>query len=240
MAAPLFLTSFVCCWSVGSAFVLVQRGANTFERTSFVNALGSNGEGQGEGPASGKSIDDYVLNVHGGKYRFDDPSSIGSAAGRDFAESLYSSSSSTSEEDIVARDEQRAAADYNSWPNWAKRMVSNKDRVVNSVGNRLELSGSNEPLVITIQNQYRTWEPYYGLIVRFDENTEQIDIDVDPALCPFQIQTIHGKLAPNGGIDSYSDSANILVQCTQRDCTGGGSWFLIVGTEEEQWYYNLV
>ena len=240
MANLVFLASIVHSWSIGSAFVPVH--TNAFKRSSSVGAYnigqGDSAEG-GDDATSSKSIDDYVLNVHGGKYRFDDPSSIGSAAGQDFAQSLYSSSSTIEADIAAAEEEQLAASDYNRWPNWAKRMVTNKERIKASIGNTVEVSGSNSPAVVTIQNQYRTWEPYYARIVRFDANTDEIDID--PATCPYMIIAIHGKLAPNGGIDSYSDSASISVQRSQREWKEEGEgWFLVVGTEEEQWYHQLV
>jgi len=216
---------------------------NAFKRSSSVGAYnvgqGENAE-SGDGTPFSKSIDDYVLNVHGGKYRFDDPSSIGSAAGQDFAQSLYSSSSAKEADIAAAEEEQRAAADYSTWPNWAKRMVTNKDRIKASIGNEVEVSGSDSPAVITIQNQYRTWEPYYARIVRFENSANEIGIDIDPATCPYIASTIHGKLAPYGGADSYSDAIDISVQRTQRECKRGESWFLVVGTEEEQWYYKLI
>ena len=106
MANLVFLASIVHSWSIGSAFVPVH--TNAFKRSSSVGAYnigqGDSAEG-GDDATSSKSIDDYVLNVHGGKYRFDDPSSIGSAAGQDFAQSLYSSSS-TIEADIAAAEEE--------------------------------------------------------------------------------------------------------------------------------------
>ena len=240
MTTLLFLASIVHSCSIGSAFVRVH--TNAFKRSSSVGAYnigqGDSAEG-GDDATSSKSIDDYVLNVHGGKYRFDDPSSIGSAAGQDFAQSLYSSSSTIEADIAAAEEEQRAAADYNRWPNWAKRMVTNKDRIKASIENAVEVSESNSPAVVTIHNQYRTWEPYYARIVRFDANTDEIDID--PATCPYMIIATHGKLAPNGGVDGYSDSASISVQTAQREQKEEGeSWFLVVGTEEEQWYYQLI
>ena len=240
MANLVFLASIVHSWSIGSAFVLVN--TNAFKRSSSVGAYnigqGNNTE-SGDDATSSKSIDDYVLNVHGGKYRFDDPSSIGSAAGQDFAQSLYSSSSTKEEDIAAAEEEQRAAADYNRWPNWAKRMVTNKDRIKASIGNMVEVSGSNSPAVVTIRNQFRTWEPYYARIVRFDDNAN--DVDIDPATCPYMISAIHGKLAPYGGIDTYSDLASNSVQTAQREWKEEGEgWFLAVGTEEEHWYYQLI
>ena len=242
MVNPLFLVSIVHFWSVGSAFVPVNTNAFN-SRSSSVSAYnierGDDAEG-GDDSTSSKSIDDYVLNVHGGKYRFDDPSTIGSAAGQDFAQSLYSSSSTIQAEIAAAEEEQRAAADFNTWPNWAKRMATNKDRIKANIP-RVEVSMSNGPAVVTIQNQYRTWEPYYARIVRLDVNANEIDIDIDPIACPFTANAVHGKLAPCGGIDTYSDAANITVQRSTTECAVGEScWFLAVGTEEEQWYYQLI
>jgi len=182
-----------------------------------------------------RSIDDYVLNVHGGKYRFEDPSLVGSAAGRDFAESLYSSSSdaAAAAEAERVRQEEALAAQYDKWPNWAKRAVDNSQRML-ACTSTLQVPESGEVATVTMQNQYRTWEPYYVRVVRADD-----EVGVQ---CPYQIVSkIHGKLAPYGGVDIYSDCTNVEIRYTGGSAVAEGEdWFLVACTEEEQWYYRLV
>lgn len=187
------------------------------------------------------SIDDYVLNVHGGKYLFDDPSSIGTAASREFVQSLYSSASDTvAAEAERAEEEEAMASRYDAWPNWAKRVVTNASAgVAGSTNNILQISRSGEVATVTIQNQYRTWEPYYLRIVG---TNGVIGADDASNQCPYHIiSKIHGKLAPCGGVDVYSDSANIGIRYVGSSTVNDDEdWLLVAGTEDEQWYYRLV
>eukprot|EP00521_Asterionellopsis_glacialis_P017287 CAMPEP_0195301776 /NCGR_PEP_ID=MMETSP0707-20130614/29941_1 /TAXON_ID=33640 /ORGANISM="Asterionellopsis glacialis, Strain CCMP134" /LENGTH=258 /DNA_ID=CAMNT_0040364831 /DNA_START=123 /DNA_END=899 /DNA_ORIENTATION=- len=125
------------------------------------------------------SIHDQVLNLHGGKYNFEDSAMAMNAVGREFAQNLYSSSSTT------AAEEQNQAEEL--WPNWAKRMVNTVPSTVtatpydstillqglpsitmqpqeksNKNGNKAVVWGAS----VTIQNQFSTWEPYYSKIIQ--------------------------------------------------------------------------
>jgi hypothetical protein len=191
------------------------------------------------GESDDKGVDDYVLNVHGGKYRFDDPSSVGTAIGRDFAESLYSSSSSSSTE------EEAAAAAYDVWPNWAKRMASIKS-LPGSVQD-LKVPVSGEIASVKIQNEYKTWEPYYATIIQL---TEDHCFEGESAPPPFEVVgKVHGTLAPQGGASNLCDENDPYYDfkfVSVRFVDGGNiipieeTWCLAAGTEEEQWYYRLV
>ena len=206
------------------------------------------------------SIDGYVLNLHGGKYRFDDPSMSGTSIGRDFAESLYSSYSDSDSDIPNNNNENESSEDipYDEWPQWAKRMISistipSSTSSTSSVQEIIFSSQDDEQhrmkRIVRIQNQYRTWEPYFAKIISM---TSHPNNDI-----PKQIFQIVGKtqgmLAPNGGTDNlcdstkrYPDCAEIIVQYIGDDNTDPikemidtNTWYLVVGTEEEKWYYVL-
>eukprot|EP00978_Attheya_sp_CCMP212_P015399 scaffold39755_cov52-Attheya_sp.AAC.10 len=191
-----------------------------------------------DGQDDGKTVDDYVLNVHGGKYRFDDPSAIGTAIGRDFAESLYSSSTSSATE----AEELAAASKFEAWPNWAKRM-SFVTSLPSSV-EELKVPAFGQDVSVRIKNDYRTWEPYYAKIISLTQNVSE----VKEHECPFEIVSkVHGKLAPAGGAsnlcdenDPYSDFKDIIIRSVPgTQFSQGHKWCLAVGTEETKWYYRL-
>jgi len=188
-----------------------------------------------------KSVDSYVLNVHGGKYRFEDPSALGTSVGKNFAESLYSSSIESSSE----KEEEAAAAKYDAWPNWAKKMVS-----VSSLPASVQVLkiSTEEVTSVKIQNFYRTWEPYYAKVVRVgDDNDTNGDNSSSP---PYEIiSKVHGKLAPHGGSDNlcddnepYPDYAHVSLRCVESASFNDEheTWCLVLGTEEEKWYYQLI
>ena len=119
-----------------------------------------------------KSIADYTLGLHGGKYQFDDTSGV-SAAGQEFAASLYSSGS----EQVV---------DYTAeaWPAWAVRLseVTAEECVNNSSVQPLPAAG-----VVGIVNEEMTWERYYAFVV---PRCDTVTFSVEPWV---------GVLAPRGG-----------------------------------------
>jgi hypothetical protein len=191
-----------------------------------------------DGQDDGKNVDDYVLNVHGGKYRFDDPSAVGTAIGRDFAESLYSSSTSSATE----AEELAAASKFEAWPNWAKRMSSVTS--LPSSAEEVKVLAVGQEVSVRIKNDYRTWEPYYAKIISLTQNVSE----VKEHQCPFEIVSkVHGKLAPAGGAsnlcdenDPYSDFKDVIVRSVpDTQFSQGHNWCLAVGTEETKWYYRL-
>ena len=194
-----------------------------------------------------KSVDDYVLNVHGGKYRFDDLTMGGTATSRDFAEALYSSSSYES-------NQKEPTPDYEDWPRWAKGMTS-LSTIASIPSSSLELavpSNGKDVASIRIKNQYHTWEPYFAKIIPLFDSDQDVS-DKSIPFPPFEIvNDVHGTLAPQGGSDNlcdankpYPDSANVAVRFVsyenerQFDDMGICQWCLAVGTEEEKWYYPL-
>jgi len=201
-----------------------------------------------------KSIDEYVLNVHGGKYRFDEPSVSGTTIGRDFAQSLYSSSSYTD-------DTQEKNPDIVDWPKWAKRMISisSKSMIPTSpycYVKKIAFPQTNYKeenfMFAKIQNQYRTWEPFYAKIIALSSH-DNFDTSTISSSVPFEVVgSCHGTLSPEGGSDNlcdsnkpYSDSATFSIKCKVSDVNNDElvvdniQWCLVAGTEEETWYFLL-
>lgn len=208
-----------------------------------------------------KNVENYVLNVHGGKYRFDDPSSGGTSVGRDFAQSLYSSSYTEDQNEVDS------SLPLENWPKWAKRMVSissvslipkssycSVEELTISLD---ELKEKRAKLFATIHNQYWTWEPYYAKIIPLMKDSisnsnnpnsvEQLE-DIS-SYSPYEIiGPSYGTLSPKGGSDNlcdsnnpYPDSASICVQFLHKKnfFFEHIQWCLAAGTEEENWYFLL-
>jgi len=94
---------------------------------------------------------------------------------------------------------------------------------------------------IQICNQYHTWEPYYAKIVPLLDDTKENET-VLSHISPFQIVgAAHGTLAPQGGSNNMADCAKVSIQCVDSSIQINDSiqWYLVVGTEEEKWYYSL-
>ena len=179
-----------------------------------------------------RSVDEYVLNIHGGKYNFDEPSTGGTAAGRYFATALYSGSSSSLAASEKAENEKLAHCE--NWPKWAQRMVNVAQ--IPSSAEELLTPVSGEEVTIRIQNQYRTWEPYFVKLVRLVPSGTG-----DPDNCPYEILSdLHGKLAPKGGANEYLDWANSVIRYCGEVGSTGGEYCLVAGTEEEKWHYRLL
>lgn len=159
-----------------------------------------------------KSIADYAMGLHGGKYQFDDPAL--SAAGRDFAASLYAAASG---------DEATTVVDYASepWPAWAVRL--SEWTAVDCCANNDNASVQPLPAggQVTIVNEEMTWERYYAFIVPHRED--------DAA--GFSVEPWVGMLAPRGGM--------VALKVTSASASSDGPSWLVVGTESERWIYSL-
>mmetsp|Transcript_1722 Transcript_1722/g.2378 ORF Transcript_1722/g.2378 Transcript_1722/m.2378 type:complete len:380 (-) Transcript_1722:2072-3211(-) len=230
------------------------------------------------------SVRDQVLNLHGGKYNFDDPALTMNAVGREFAQSLYSSSSTTT----TSEDDTNMKQDEDEWPNWAKRMITtlpstvhvesssssdeNQDFVVIQGLSQITMQPLQENsmdlgAIITVQNQFSTWEPYFSKIIQLriekndNDNTSKVsvvptDSTIDEEAFVFEIVGKScGTLAPQGGSTNlcdannpYLDSTKIRIRYVGQEIANGGSnnnnnqycWCLAAGTEEEKWYYHLL
>jgi hypothetical protein len=154
-----------------------------------------------------RSIGDVVKGLHGSKYQF------GAAGinyeGQQFAEMSYSSG--TLEED-----------DYEDGPppNWALSLQQK-----NPPEGCPELFVSKDGAVVEIQNDERSWEKYYAFVIG------------DEDCCPYYVAPRVGMLAPRGGSNDYTDTAQVAVHVT--DSTQG-NWWLVVGTEAASWSYKIV
>eukprot|EP00547_Thalassionema_nitzschioides_P017337 CAMPEP_0194250274 /NCGR_PEP_ID=MMETSP0158-20130606/22590_1 /TAXON_ID=33649 /ORGANISM="Thalassionema nitzschioides, Strain L26-B" /LENGTH=210 /DNA_ID=CAMNT_0038987013 /DNA_START=12 /DNA_END=641 /DNA_ORIENTATION=+ len=164
------------------------------------------------------SVGDYVKGVHSGKYQFEDASFM-SSTGKQFAESLYSSSPVDEEHD-----------DHETiMPQWAKRMGEEGSITEEMCKEVIQLSPGHTQQ-ITVSNQERTWESYYTKVIGNSEFFEKISCS--PSM---------GKLAPFGGATNlcdedhpYSDSAVLQVRYNGVTSTQG-QCYLVIGTEEEKW-----
>merc|ERR550539_367683 len=117
------------------------------------------------------------------------------------------------------------------------------------------MDGMTYSATITIRNDERTWEKFYAKIMiqkredgedgtRYTDNEQN-----DQQIFPFNVRPSSGDLAPRGGasnacdeMNPYSDSATIQIihnPYNNINSTPGCEWWLLVGTEEEKWFYKL-
>jgi hypothetical protein len=171
-----------------------------------------------------RSVGDVVQGLHGGKYQFDSPTAGMTFAGEQFADALYGTDACSEEE----YDENEPL------PNWALRMMP---PTAAGVDESLVWS-TDEVQTVTIVNQERSWERYYAILARQDGSKEDAPFAIDHSKT--------GHLAPRGGASNvcdpskpYSDTANIFIRCLDLDRLRDEHWWLLVGTEEEKWYYRL-
>jgi hypothetical protein len=233
-----------------------QRSGSGFDDTVPV---GDVDEGNSCNNSNGKNdIKDYVLNVHGGKYQFEDSTSAGSAAGLEFASMMYGGAGGSA----GGVDEPQANQDppLEEWPNWAQRMVMVTTQISQNSSLKAELefpcltvprdNDNNRVLQhvqVPITNECRTWEPYFAKIIRLmsgDDNGDgdvdvDADADADQHVSPlFQIEagTAHGTLAPRGGAANvcdeskpYSDTAFVGIRHMHTTATANTSTDVDVG-----------
>lgn len=187
-----------------------------------------------------RSIGEVVGGLHGGKYQFVDSYGGGAMGYMDqsFAgEGSFQSSGCGGIED----DEEM--------PRWAEKMslpvnlsIQNCESI-QVPSNSNPMDGMVYSVTVTVKNEERTWERFYTKITNIKE--KKIDSDN----LPFYVNPSNGYLAPRGGASNacdesspYSDSVNLCVLHNENygdEITSEGEWWLIVGTEEEKWYYKL-
>ena len=171
---------------------------------------------EGEPIPTCRSIGNVVQGLHGSKYQF------GSAGinyeGQQFAEMGYSS-------DLIEQDNY----DDDPMPNWALKL---QQSVPNDNLNCPQLAlDSHGMATVQVQNQERSWEKYYSFIVGDDD-----------ALSSITVEPRVGMLAPRGGVNDFSDQAQLKLTVKATDnqpLAGNGNCWLLVGTEEESWFYKL-
>eukprot|EP00977_Amphora_coffeiformis_P000303 scaffold83_cov181-Amphora_coffeaeformis.AAC.30 len=188
------------------------RDGSTKSRTTLTTTASSSAANGDDG--NPKSIADYTLGLHGGKYQFDDYSGV-SVAGQEFAASLYSS-----------EDGKTGQVDYAAepWPAWAVRL-SGWTATECSASSSVQLLPVDG--IVKVVNEEMTWERYYAFVVPRDRGT-----------APFSVDPWVGVLSPRGGqamlkvTPSSSSSSSVEIAETEP------SW-LVVGTETERWVYSL-
>lgn len=150
----------------------------TLASSPTANDTGSDDE------ASKKSIADYTLGLHGGKYQFGD--SIGfSSAGQDFAASLYASGVETRQVDYATED----------LPDWAVRLselTADSLKMSSSTIQTLPIDGQ-----VTIVNEEMTWERYYAFFVPRQQG-------------PAVVKPWVGMLSPRGGKETLQVTLSSL------------------------------
>jgi hypothetical protein len=190
------------------------------------------------------SVGNYVQGVHGGKYQFEDAGGA-TFAGRQFAESLYSSDPN---EGVVCNG---LMEDNDPIPAWALRMGSaTKLGTLDPLQKYPVLFVSScQAATITITNDERSWEHYFCKLVQVTlGGTILDDLAVwphqQPADCVVAVSPTKGHLAPRGGSSNlcdpnnpYSDSAQIQIQLANSVLTKGHHHLLLIGTEAETWPY---
>lgn len=167
-----------------------------------------------------RSIGEVVGGLHGGKYQFQ---GVGGPE--------YVLSGPTTNDDI-SREQQEL-------PKWALRMKPNEGTSILEVpSNANRKNGMIRSASVTIVNDERTWEQFHAKIVCTHADNKSDLFIVRPA---------SGDLAPRGGASNacdesqpYSDSATINVIHNEKEQSiDVAQYWLVVGTEEEQWSYRL-
>jgi hypothetical protein len=190
--------------------------------------------------SSSASVGDYVRGVHGGKYQFEDAGGM-SFAGSQFAESLYASDDSEGVYEEIP--------DTEELPRWAQAMgTPDKLGLLHPLEKYPVVSvSSQEPTIISITNDERTWEQFYSKVVEVSlDGTILLEGDGK-----FIITPERGNLAPRGGSSNlcdpskpYSDSTDIQIQVDSSgfdpsSSSNSNHYLLVIGTEAEKWYYWL-
>lgn len=187
-----------------------------------------------------------VQNLHGGKYQFSSETQYlagGSVIGRQFAESLYSSSPIESDcyvgEDVIENVDEEGG----ELPKWAKRLQTYEEQSAKPIRDTLIFS-TQQSHFITITNDERSWEKFYAFILQPQSMNNSDAIDSNRI---FNLSPLTGTLAPRGGAwnicdetKPYLDYAHISIErigdAAKSDKDG---WLLVVGTEAEVWRYRL-
>ena len=168
------------------------------------------GDEYNDNECKSKTIADYTLGLHGGKYQFGDYSSV-SMVGQEFAATLYSGGTSEAEQDDYASER---------WPAWAVRLsewTATDSSALSSV-QPLPVDG-----IVKIVNEEMTWERYYAFIV--PRHGDKVHFSVDPWV---------GVLAPRGG----QVILKVTALSSAEGSAPSPSW-LVVGTETELWVYSV-
>jgi hypothetical protein len=186
-----------------------------------------------------RSIGDVVKNLHGGKYQFDNKSGLG-MIGQQFAESMYAC---TPDNSMLQHTEEKVFDDTNL-PKWVHRLGSTVPKQISGTINfSIQDLESSSSQIIQIHNEERTWERYYSKIIMSpgSDNINELEWDIHYNYFTILVGQ-QGMLAPRGGVSGISDTATIIVRPVQNfqyESYQLREYWLIVGTEEANWCYNL-
>ena len=184
-----------------------------------------------------RPISDIVGNLHGGKYQFNE---YGNNVFNPYDDNTWDPSCS------ITKEEEEE--DESQMPRWAMQMKPTHEICSNlPPSSILNISSSNKIAKVTVSNQERTWEKFYAKIM-YKNKTDPNFYTLDSTTSNLKVQPKTGHLAPRGGasnacdaLNPYSDSVTLEVICTNdaSSCVECDSIWLVVGTEEEQWYYKV-
>lgn len=188
-----------------------------------------------------RSIGDVVQGLHGGKSQLPQPSSSSSVfvsfEGQRFAERGYSSG--VYEGDQYDKDDnENDDEDDALLPVWALKLqqVPPPGRSYS----QLDLSSSSSSFTaVQIQNEERSWGPFYAFIVINVGNVVGHEFTITSTL---SIRPSKGMLAPrghDGTTTRFFDSAMLQITGSVPTDLAGDVW-VIVGTEAETWTYQLI
>ena len=241
---PIAASSFISLCSSHNAFfgVLQQcrrRGNNIHTLNDVISStsLHSSNDNNGYRP-----IGEVVGGLHGGKYQFDDYSGFG--------QSTFLTENGSSRSSSYPSQEDKEPKEI---PNWAQLMqpLDNnllEREIISIPSNSNPMDGMIYSASIVIQNQERTWEEFYVKIMRRRGNGEFVQIESRLRNEDLIVKPRSGSLAPRGGSSNvcdagkpYSDSVQIKLINSHSNVVirESDELWLVVGTEEEKWNYQL-
>jgi len=194
-----------------------------------------------------RPISDIVGNLHGGKYQFNEyGNDVFNPYDDHTSDPLYSFTKEEEEE-----EEEQEEDDESQMPKWAIRMKPPHEIVTNpssyTILNMSSDIDENRIVKVTISNHERTWEKFYAKIM-YQSKTEPnvYTLDTNSFL---KLHPKSGCLAPRGGASNacdarnpYSDSVTLELMCIENVSSLPDDYeciWLVVGTEEEKWYYKI-
>jgi len=185
-----------------------------------------------------RSIADVVGGLHGGKYQFGDNS--GMISSDDAFGGSGGSSSDNQQQNPVALE---------NLPKWAQAMAPSSidAKPLRVPSNANPMDGMVYSASFEIRNDEWTWETFYTKLITMDNNEKFVMIE-NAQTVGLEIAPSTGSLAPRGGASNacdssqpYSDAAMIRVTqlSSAEETNNHKNIWLVVGTEEEQWTYQL-
>lgn len=187
-----------------------------------------------------RSISDVVGNLHGGKYQF---KNFGSTSSSDAFSGRGSRAQNIADEDEADVD----------LPNWAIKMKPSEAAVANPQllhvpSNSDPMDGMQYSASVDLQNEEISWEKFHCKLMVMLANGDFTQAD-ESIKSHIQVKPKYGSLAPRGGASNacdrtkpYSDRATIRITQGSSSSlhTVNDEIWLVLGTEEEKWYYKLI